>query len=553
MALTVAIDGKGSIAVADFGSETWDKTGLISAPGSETDIFLQGSSAVSCLASNKSGWMFFDIGSGNELDFGASGSEENQLIYIWFTVTTVGTLDTLANKGLAIQIGTTTSDFDYWTICGSDGNDNGYTGGWMCAVLDVSNTTRTGYGGSGLTKSSARYFGIYISTTGSSKSDNLVIDQIMVGNGLRVTGSGATDGWQDVVDYCTDFTNRAWGMIQERAGIYYVFGHLYVGDSSQTAVTSLSDNARIFRFSDFLYYTGSAWATAIPNGHNGLTIEDAASYTTTFQDGTLVGSDQGRSGSVWIGGDSTNTTFDLYGGSAAGSVTKMYGSTFRGIDGGITWGNDSDHHCYSVTFEECAQFNPVGAVKVRNCLFINTADTDAALLWNENIDITDCQFIANTTGAGVEMPSAAGSPYTYTDLTFSGNTYDVLNSSGSAITVIQGGISDPQSYEGSTVTFQTSVTITITVQDEDTDPISSVQTAVYKVSDRTELMNEDTNAQGIASEAYVGATPVDVEIRCRKASSGSDKYKNFSTLGQISGNFDLLVTMEIDPYNNATE
>jgi hypothetical protein len=231
----------------------------------------------------------------------------------------------------------------------------------------------------------------------------------------------------------------------------------------------------------------------------------------------------------------------------------MYGSTFRGIDGGITWGNDSDHHCYSVTFEECAQFVPIGAVKIRNCLFVNTADVDAAILWNENIDITDCQFIANTTGAGVEMPSAAGSPYTYTDLTFSGNTYDVLNSSGSAITVIQGGISDPQSYEGSTVTFQTSVTITITVQDEDTDPISEVQTAVYKVSDRTELMNEDTNAQGIASEAYVGATPVDVEIRCRKASSGSDKYKNFSTLGQISGNFDLLVTMEVDPYNNATE
>jgi hypothetical protein len=479
VALTIAIDGKGSIAVADIGSETWGKVGLVSAPGDETDIVLQGAQAVSCQASSKAGWMYFDIGSGNELDFGASGTEEDQLLYIWFNVTTVGILDTLANKGLAIQIGSSTSDFDYWTICGSDGNGNGYTGGWMCAVLDVSNATRTGYGGSGLTKSSARYFGIYISTTGSSKSDNLIIDQIMVGNGLRVTGSGATDGWQDVVDYCTDFTNRAWGMIQERAGIYYVFGHLYVGDSSQTAVTSLSDNARVFRFSDFLYYTGSVWATAISDGHNGLTVEDAASYTTTFQDGTLVGSDQGRSGSVWIGSESTNTTFDLYGGSAAASVTKMYGSTLRGIDGGVTWGDDSDHHCYSVIFEECAQFVPVGALKIRNCLFVNTIDVDAALLWNESIDISDCKFIANTTGAGIEMPSAVGTPYTYTDLTCSGNTYDVLNSSGSAITVTKQGTSDPSTYEGSTVTFQASVTITITVQDENTDPIIGVRVALW--------------------------------------------------------------------------
>jgi hypothetical protein len=480
VALTIAIDGKGSIAVANTGTETWARTGTIAAPGSETDIVLQGAQAVSTKASSKAGWMYFDIGAGNELDFSASGTEEDQLLYIWINVTTVGILDTLANKGLAIQVGSTTANFDYWTLMGSDGNGNGYTGGWICAIIDISNVTATGTGGTGLNKASARYFGVYISTTASSKSENLIIDQIMVGNGLRITGSGATDGWQDVVDYCTDFTNRAWGMVQERAGIYYIFGHLYVGDSTQTAVTSLSDNARIFRFGDFQYYTGSVWATSITNGHNGFTVEDAASYTTTFQDGTLVGSDQGRSGSVWIGSDLTNTTFDLYGGSNAASVTKMYGGTLRGIDGGITWGNDSDHHCYSVVFEECAQFAPVGAVKIRNCLFINTVDADAAILWNENIDIQNCQFIANTTGAGVEMPSAVGTPYTYTNLTFSGNTYDVLNSSGSAITISKQGTSDPSTYEGSTVTFEATVTITITVEDiVTTDPISGVRVALW--------------------------------------------------------------------------
>ncbi|MHA2265359.1 MAG: hypothetical protein ACXAEN_23465, partial [Candidatus Thorarchaeota archaeon] len=105
----------------------------------------------------------------------------------------------------------------------------------------------------------------------------------------------------------------------------------------------------------------------------------------------------------------------------------------------------------------------------------------------------------------------------------------------------------------STVTFQASITITITVQDADTDPIINVQTAIYKISDRTQIMNEDTASDGTAIELYTGSAPVDVEIRCRKASSGSIKYKNFSTLATLSGSvFDLLVTLVEDPINNAT-
>ena len=80
-----------------------------------------------------------------------------------------------------------------------------------------------------------------------------------------------------------------------------------------------------------------------------------------------------------------------------------------------------------------------------------------------SINIKQCNFIANTTGAGVEHPSATGSPYTYTDLVFSGNTYDVNNTSGSAIEISKTGTSDPTNYTGSTVTFLgASVTIKAT-------------------------------------------------------------------------------------------
>jgi hypothetical protein len=433
VALTIAIEGKGSISVGDSTTETWGKTGLISAVQDETDIVLQGSNAASTKASAKSGWIYFDIGAGNELDFTpTTGSEADQLVYIWINVTTVGALDTLANKGLAIQIGSSTTNFDYWTIFGSDaaaGYNNKYSGGWICVVVDPENTAYTGQGGSGLNTASARYFGIYISTTSSSKSENLIIDQITVGKGLRISGSDVT-GWQEVADYCNDFTNRAWGQFQEEQSGFLAYGMLYIGSTARN--TSMIDDGRSIKWGDFEYYTGSAWASAIPDGVNGLTVEDDATYTTTFQDGVLVGSDAGRSGSVWTGSDNTTTTWDLYGGNNAASLTKLYGSILKNIDGGITWGNDSDHHCYSVSMAGCGQFDPVGAVKIRNCIFSEYAgSSDAAILWNSNIDISDSRFIANT--RAIEHP-ATGS-FTYNTLLFSGNTTaDVVNSNNSTTT-----------------------------------------------------------------------------------------------------------------------
>ncbi len=353
-----------------------------------------------------------------------------QLVYMWINCTTLGALNTLANGGLQIWLGSDDSAggmVDYysaWTFGGSD-DFRGYTGGWKCIVIDPTLTpTDTGTNPVGL--GGIRYFGFYIDTVATVfAAANMMVDTIAVGSGLRITGTDVT-GWQEVSDYCNDFANRAWGMLQEKEGIYYIYGRLNVGDSGQGAVTSLTDAGRVLRFGDFEYYNGSIWVTGIPNGNNGLTVEDAASFITTFQDGIIVGTNAGRSGSVFIGSEFTDTTFDLYGGLAAGSLTKLYGSILKGIDGGITWGDDGDHHCYSVSFEECAQFDPVGGPLIRNCLFIATVSIDAALLWNGSINIQNCSFIANTNGAGIEQPTHDTS-IGYTDLIFSGNTYDIVN------------------------------------------------------------------------------------------------------------------------------
>lgn len=117
--------------------------------------------------------------------------------------------------------------------------------------------------------------------------------------------------------------------------------------------------------------------------------------------------------------------------------------------------------------------------------------------------------------------------------------------------VINNNDSDASIYCGGYVNFVTSRTITITVQDKDTNAVSGAQTAIYRVSDGYEIMNEDTIGDGTASQGYSGANGT-VEIRVRKASPGDTKYRNFSTLAYIgSGNFSLLVTLIEDPFNTS--
>jgi len=127
---------------------------------------------------------------------------------------------------------------------------------------------------------------------------------------------------------------------------------------------------------------------------------------------------------------------------------------------GILFHDDADSLFYGGAIVISGQFSP-GAAAIRNLIFAETTDLDAALLWNESINIQKCQFIANDTGAAIEHPSATGTPYDYTAMLFSGNTNDVLNSSGSTIDINKGGGSDPSSYEGSTTNFLNTVSLTI--------------------------------------------------------------------------------------------
>lgn len=556
MALTtIAIEGTGVIAdcddITDNQGGTWFELGGGTVAQS-TDVYFIRSASIGGKYAGKSGIHAIDKGSAL-YDFTSGGAQEGELIYIWVSMTALGTLDTLANYGLCVRVssgGSTNASSNYLDFVIAGSNDtNGWTGGWKCFVIDPTMTPSRYDGTIATILANVRTIGLWIDCSGSARADSIFVNEIAIGKGIRVTGGTSTTGWKDIVDYCTAYATRGWGMWQEREGIYYSYGKTYVGDSTQTVTLSFKDTSRIIQFGISEYYESAAWRSSLPVTVSGIAIEDASGYTTVFEDGVIVGSDGGRSGSTFVGNSQMDVSVDLYGGGDGASTTKLYGTILKALTGSITWGNDSDHVFYGGSIIGCGQFDPVGAVILRNLLIAETSNADAALLWNENINIQIINFIANTVGAAIEHESAAGTPYSYTRLYFSDNTNDVLNSA-TALTVNKAGTptSDPTSYEGATVTFSGSVSVTVTVYDEDQEVIVGARVGVYTNDvSRTQIVYEVTSGIGVADDTWSGGTPQSVEVRVRKASTGGTKYIPFSQIASISSSgLTLDVTLRAD-------
>jgi len=559
MALAITWEGIGTLATAETGetfggsAPSWGISGSGGVSASQdTEIYYQGAASYSSqISSGKNGWLFWN--SSTTYDFTSGGNAYQQRIYIWYNCTTPGKMNTKATPGLAVRVGSSTSVYRTFTLAGSD-DLNGYSGGWKCAVIDPTLTGSMTDSGS-YNPNNVTYIGIYYNGSGSARSNNIFVDSIAIGKGIRAKHTETTSGqgMKETVDYCSGtLATRAWGAIQQREGIYYIYGKLFVGDGGNaTSDTTFGTSSRVIKWGNFEYWVGTptnAWVTSIGNDFNGLTITDSSSYKTFFTDGVLVGSDGGRSGNVYVGSDGINTAFALYGGNNVASTTYLYGSTLQNINNTITWGNDADHRCYSVNFLKDAQFDPVGAVKIRNCVFAETASTAGALKWNESIDAQKSKFIANTAGAGVQMPSNAGSPYTYTDLTFSGNTYDVNNTSGNSIEVQKSGTSNPTTYTGSTVSFTASTTLNIYLVDADGSTITATcEVTVVRNSDQTVLHQEENITDGLTTYNYTTGGGTVTYINVMNVTGYQPKTLNNYTLPS-SGTVDLTIQLDNDPY-----
>lgn len=519
---TVAFDGtRISSAESETDGGTWDDWGKGTSPTQETDFVYQGTFAISNKISSGQG--------GVELEaLTATVDVETipRVIIAKINITTYGIINTTVLEGGSYQIGSTTGDYYNYYLYGSQ-NDYPFAGGWQLLAIDPNESQywNATVGTPDLT--AVDYFGLYADIVGSAKADNVVhdaLDYVDNGKGLTLSGGdGAdTDGvFQDFADYDEgDSTNR-FGICTTKDGIFYVLGTISVG--SGTVDTVFTDSNAVVVFPDARVGTGffgTRWRNFTSS--NVYTLSNCSfigqGNITASVDTRPVHTVVGSSGSVLFDG----CTFNVF------NTVELTSS---------------------VTAEDCIFISGTtivqsGSVLARVTVSEATTRTGTGSIICDNPTLISSSVFTFSEGHAIEFPLGITGTYAFSANTFNG--YDASDTSGSAIfnnsgehitlnITDQGDTPTFRDSQGSQTNIINSVNLTVTVLDEASQPIENA--AVWIQSGSTVIMNEFTNASGIATEpfAFPGESPLSLRVR-KSSKDGEPRYFPVSTVGAVDAN-----------------
>jgi len=419
----------------------------------DTGVFKQGTGSLGESVSNTTSAVFtYTLSSTNFT---------GQHLYQWMLNTT--RLDTKANGGLRMFMRSTNLATKTWYVAGSDT----YPGGWQCYVVDPSSSADVESGSFDITQ--VDQVGVQFKTLQAIKAGLVTSywDVVRYGTGLRITsGSADTITFEDIF-LDDDNVSNAYGIVSKVNGVYFSQGELIFGSTTAGQHISFTDTSQIVVFKD----------QPVNASLYGIAVEGNDTGTSNFTLGAAAGS-AGISGCVIKSAGTKKYSLDLTG--ANTDKIQLYGSTFNNAGTISLPAAGADNEVLNCNFDTCDQLNPSSCF-VRNCNFISTTDVDSSLLWNSSADVEDCNFIANTIGAGIEHDVA--DTYTYSGLIFSGNTYDVLNSIAGVVNINVSGVGAASTAEntgGGSTNFISSLDIDIAVQDTSGASVADAQIYIQK-------------------------------------------------------------------------
>lgn len=407
----------------------WTADGGWGSLATDSAIYREGGTALRGQTSEGAGHCYYGISS---VDLTAAA---NRRVYAWLLPP--GSVGTKAAGGLRIVISDGTNRIAYY-VGGND--DMGFqVGAWTCVMLDA-NDKPTNFATLAGSEASLSWtavteigIGIYNPAKATGNSPNSWFDIVRYGTGLRITSAGGDDiTFADIAaDDASTATGKAYGILRElQAGVYGLQGDLIFGDGGGTGDIDFKDQDAVVVVEDHVHGTGTPTDFNLKGEHN-------ATGTFSVELGVAVGSgdsQRGRNGVLFLNANTTQSVnFDFT--DTDIETFLMYGGQLSQINGTVSFSADAtngpNHRLSGVTFGGCGQVD-IGRVVTRNCTFSGyTADPDAALLWNANINLKNCSFIGNTDGTNdphaIEHPTAGS--FSYDGLTFSGNDYDINNSS----------------------------------------------------------------------------------------------------------------------------
>jgi hypothetical protein len=451
------------------------------------------------------------------------------------------------NIGLPLRFFYYSYKLDVSVRVATPGSDlTNYTG--TEANLDQTVITRIGYGSLHIAKAVGAI-------------DNVIMDcfRYIANDSYALTINAGTSGTPETMaDVQGDDETNGWGMVANPIGTQFIiYAPTEFGESAANA-------------DHYFTASGEQWYLSGGNAGAGHFIFRVIGNATDI--GSFV------IDNVAIVGAGTRFDFDMS--NTDIDTLELDGCSFTAGDAiGAPSSGGTSRFCINTIFNNCGVVTHNGAdMSGGSVLVSNVAADIGALLYNESSDPdTVMDGMTFSMGAAshhaIDFGTTVTSDITLRGCNFTGfgNTDDsndstvrFLATSGSLTLnligcTVDGADATTSNFSvddaaGITVTVSISVSVTITVKDTDGVAIQNVQTAVYLTSDRTEILNGDTNGSGVITGSFGGATPAEVEVRCRKGSSGATRYKNFSSIQTIAATtgLTLAVTMFVDPNNNAT-
>ena len=472
----------------------------------EPDNKVQGSNSVACYITQNAG-VSQEIHVSGSWDF----SSVDQHLRLWASITFNGNINTEANHGwqLYMSDGTNAS---YWTVAGSDT----YGGGWKQFVIYTGNTPDEISGT--LNKAAITQIGMRFKFTSRPRNvpANFWADAWYYGDGFTVTGG--TLG--DEIDYshiAALDAAQAYGIMTEVEDIYFTSGEITIGAGATT--TYFKPVGQKVQFKD----------QAVLSTLYQLIFEGSA-CNIDIQGGTIS-----AAGSQVVKLDASDITLNAF--SMTGvQASKLSDAIF--INGQTVTNN---------VFNGSKQITPGVSIFQNNTISATTDTVGAVLLPSSQTNFKNNNFLDNTTGPAIEIPSGFGAASISDGDYFNGNTYDYNNLTGVTHTVSAVNLANPGSYTGTLVVFDNAVSLTVTVFDKSTDlPIEFAHVLLHLTSDHsTQVLYGTTNASGVITDSYNYGGDVAIDGWVRQWDLNGDDYVPQDINGTITGNgFSLSVSLD---------
>jgi hypothetical protein len=375
-----------------------DGAGGAPTPQNESDVFVQGTQAVSVKisATGADRGLWYDNTTG--IDMTVTGRH----LYIWIAMTTIGNAFTIANGGIYVKVASDAAgnNWNKYYVGGSDYLPKGQVdAGFTRIVIDL-NKTPSETAGTPATLTSIRWFGAGTNQTGTAKSENFVVDRVDYGNGLSIEDGDSTTpcSWQELFEADDNASNK-YGIIEQRSGVFYVKGGLGIGDASGTKTSLwLDESGATVIFENPLYHNGTALVSAVdaPNLYN-IVAQGNGTGTTDITFGTVIGSGDGRQGisGGTIASAGPKWTFDGETDITDLDTVEFYGVTF-GQAGVTQFSSATKTDVIGCIFVNCDEIQPNTAEFINNSIVAPVPDRGVEIV--SGTDVRQISFIAGDTG-----------------------------------------------------------------------------------------------------------------------------------------------------------